>query len=86
MKWNWKKDFKKRRKKMTPIVELVEYLMPKHIIVPQGDIVGFTYNRKKKELRFITEKEAKKLTRKRIAWWRMDNWQKFKETIKGERK
>ena len=32
---------------MTPIVELVEYLMPEHIIVPQGDIVGFTYNKKK---------------------------------------
>ena len=54
------------------LFKLVSELKPKEVIVPMGLIVGYTWNRKKKELRFLTLKETEKLTKKGIAWRSLD--------------
>jgi len=51
------------------LVELVLKLNPQKIYVNTEDkIVGYFWNGKKKQLHFISQKEADKLTRKEIAW------------------
>lgn len=51
------------------LMELVKRLdYPKIFLNVKKDIVGYTYNRVKSQLRFINKKEAKRLTRKGIIW------------------
>jgi len=51
------------------LVELVLKLNPKKIYVNTEDkIMGYFWNRVKKELHFISQKEADKMSRKGLAW------------------
>lgn len=51
------------------LVEELDY--PKIFIDISKDVVGYTYNSRKKALFFLTQKEADKLTRKGIVWRHM---------------
>ena len=62
----------KQVKGLEYLFKRVSELKPKQVIVPMGLIVGYTWNKKKRELRFLTLKEAEKLTRKGIAWREID--------------
>lgn len=49
--------------------DLVYKLNPQKIYVNTEDkIVGYFWNRKKKQLHFISQKEADKMTRKGLVW------------------
>ena len=51
------------------LLKLVEALDYPQVFINMGEnIVGFYFNKKKKELYFINAKEAKKLTKKNIVW------------------
>ena len=58
------------------LMELVQKLdYPSNVINMGGDTVGYTYNRKTKTLRFLNEKEARKLRKKNIVWKRLgEDW------------
>jgi len=58
----------KQVKGLEYLFQRVSELKPRQVIVPMGLIVGYTWNKKKRELRFLTLKETEKLTRKGIAW------------------
>jgi len=62
----------KQVKGLEYLFQRVSELKPRQVIVPMGLIVGYTWNKKKRELRFLTLKEAEKLTRKGIAWREID--------------
>jgi len=51
---------------MLKLVEALDF--PEVFVNTEEKIVGYYYNRKKRQVHFITEKEAKKLTKKRIVW------------------
>ena len=63
---------RKQVKGLEYLFKLVSELKPKEVIVPMGLVVGYTWNKKKKQLRFLTQKETEKLTRKGIAWREID--------------
>ena len=60
------------------VEKLLSELKPKEVIVPiRGLIAGYTWNSKKKELRFLTLKETEELTKKGIAWRSLsEEWNK----------
>jgi len=60
------------KEELEMISRLISKLRPKQVIVPLGMITGYTWNRKKELLRFLTEKETKSLTKKGKVWKRLD--------------
>ena len=51
------------------LLSLVEKLDPEKIVVnTEEGIVGYYWNRKKKELHFISLKESQKLSKKGLVW------------------
>jgi len=58
------------------LADLVFKLEPERIYVcTEGQIVGYFWNRKKKQLHFISQKEVDKMTRKGLVWRRLgEEW------------
>jgi len=55
---------------------LVEKLKPEKIFVNIKDkIIGYCWNNKRKELRFLSQKEADQLSKKGMVWKQLgENW------------